>query len=62
MERVFRKFARFEDADRADREQYSRLTAEERLSIMLDLIYPEGSDAASTRLERVYRIIKLGER
>ena len=62
MEQVIRKFATFEEADEADRAYYRALTPAERLSIMIDLIYPEGGDAAAARLERVYRIVKLGER
>jgi hypothetical protein len=62
MERVVHKFATFEEADAADRDYYRSLTSAERLAIMMDLIYPEGGDAASTRFERVYRIVKLGER
>ena len=62
MEPVVRKFATFEEADAADRAYYQSLTPAERLSIMIDLIYPEGSDAASAGFERVYRIVKLGER
>jgi hypothetical protein len=57
-----RKFATFEDAEAADRAYYQALTPAERLSIMLDLIYPEGGDAAAAGFERVYRIVKLGER
>ncbi len=59
MELVARKFATFAEAEEAD---YRSLTPAERLSIMLDLIYPEGRDTASARFERVYRIVKLGER
>jgi hypothetical protein len=53
MELVTRKFATFEEADEADRS----LTPAERLAIMMDLIYPEGGDAASAGFERVYRIV-----
>jgi hypothetical protein len=62
MERVVQKFATFEEAEAADRDYYRALTPAQRISIMLDLIYPEGNDAATTRFERVYRIVKLGER
>ena len=61
MEIVARKFATFEEAEQADREYYRSLTPAERIAIMIDLIYPEGGDAASARFERVYRIVKLGE-
>jgi hypothetical protein len=49
MELVARKFATFEEAEAADREYYRSLTPAERLAIMIDLIYPEGGDAASAR-------------
>lgn len=62
MEPAVRKFATFDEAEEADRAYYRALTPSERLSIMIDLIYPEDGDAASARFERVYRIIKLGER
>lgn len=62
MEKIARKFATFEEADAADRAYYRSLTPAERIEIMLDLIYPEGGDEASARLERVYRIVKFGER
>jgi hypothetical protein len=57
-----RKFASFEEAEEADRAYYRSITPAERLAIMIDMIYPEGVDASSARFERVYRIIKLGER
>jgi hypothetical protein len=60
VERVVRKFDTFEEAEAAEREYYRGLTPDERIAIMLDLIFPEGTDAASARLERVCRIIKLG--
>jgi len=62
VEQVVHKFATFEEAEEADRVYYRSLTPAERLSMMIDLIYPEDGDAASARFERVYRIIKLGER
>lgn len=61
MERVIQKFATFEEAEAADRAYYRALTPQQRLSIMIEMIYPEGGDAAATRFERVYRIVKLGE-
>lgn len=62
MDRIVRKFATFEEAEEADQAYYRALTPSERLSIMIDMIYPEDGDAAATRFERVYRIVKLGER
>jgi hypothetical protein len=65
VEPVAFKFASFEEADAADRAYYRQLKPTERLAIMLELIFPEthgreDSDAASERLERVYRITQLG--
>ena len=57
-----RKFATMEEAEAAELAYYRSLTPAQRLSIMMDLIYPEGGDAATARFERVYRIVKLGER
>jgi methylmalonyl-CoA mutase N-terminal domain/subunit len=62
VEQVIRKFATFAEAEEADRAYYRSLTPTERLSMMIDLIYPEGGDAASAGFERVYQIVKLGER
>ncbi len=61
MDLTARKFTTFEEAEAADRAYYRSLTPAERIAIMIDLIYPEGSDAASAGFERVYRIVKLGE-
>jgi hypothetical protein len=47
VEQVIRKFATFEEAEEADREYYCSLTPAERLSMMIDLIYPEDGDADS---------------
>jgi hypothetical protein len=62
VELAARKFTTFEEAEEADSAYYRALSPAERLSIMIELIYPEGGDAASARFERVYRIVKLGER
>ena len=62
MEQAVHKFATFEEAEEADREYYRALTPDERISMMIELIYPEGGDAAAARFERVYRVVKLGER
>jgi hypothetical protein len=59
VEQVVHKFTTFEEAEEADRAYYRALTPAERLSIMIDMIYPEGGDAASARFERVYRIVKF---
>jgi len=57
---VARKFASFEEADEADHAYYRSLMPAQRIQIMLELVFPEGSDAVNTRLERVFRIVKLG--
>ena len=54
--RVFRSFKEAEDADRAF---YRSLTPEQRLDILLQLIAQHGP---VTRLERVYKIVKLEPR
>jgi hypothetical protein len=61
LEKVVRKFASFEEADAADRDYYRLLAPSERLSIMLDLTFPEGSEASSGRLERVCRVTQIGK-
>lgn len=61
MEPVVRKFNTFEEAEAAEREYYRGLTPDERIAIMLDLIFPEGTDAASARLERVCKIVPLAQ-
>lgn len=38
MEKVVRRFASHEDADRADREEYRAMTPAERLDVLLELI------------------------
>lgn len=59
MELAARKFATFEEAEAADRDYYRSLTPAERLAIMIDLIYPEGGDAAPQKVEKVCRIVKF---
>jgi len=41
VERVVRKFGSFEEADAADRDFYRRITPDERIAIMVDLISPK---------------------
>lgn len=66
MEKVVRKFASFEEAERADREYYANLTSEQRLEIFAEILRRgrgEGDasfgDASYKRLARVYRIAQL---
>ena len=60
-QRELQVFRGFEAADRADDEYYAALAPEERLEILLDLVaaYRESTGEASTRLERVCRVIEL---
>ena len=52
------KFRSFEEAEKADRDFYKKLTPDERLKILLELL-PHGPQQ---RLERVYRLTKLSPR
>lgn len=60
MDYDFRKFDSFEAADKADRDYYRSLTPEQRVEILLELV-ESYTNASAKRLERVYRIGKLGE-
>ena len=64
MDRVVAKFSSFQEAERADREYYRSLTPQQRLDLLLELneAFRKEGDAASERLERVYRIVKLSRR
>jgi hypothetical protein len=61
MERVFRVFDSFVDADRADDTYYASLTPQERVELLLQIIsqHRESSGDAAKGLERVYRIVEL---
>jgi hypothetical protein len=60
MEKVFTVVHSFEEADRADKEYYHRLTPLERLDILLELNrrWPQIDASTPERLQRVYKIIK----
>jgi len=58
MEKTLTKFRSFEEAERADRDFYKRLTPQARLAILLELL----NHAPEQRLERVYRVTKLPRR
>jgi hypothetical protein len=58
MQKVARKFRNFAEAEKADREFYRKLSGNERLAILIDLL----NHAPEQRLERVCRIIKLPRR
>lgn len=61
MERVGARYASHEEAQQASQEHYRRLTPQQRLDILLELIgmSRKEADASSERLERVYRISEL---
>ena len=63
MDRVVAKFSSFQEAERADREYYRSLTPQQRLDLLLELneAFRKEGDAASERLERVYRITELSQ-
>ena len=58
MEKTVKRFATFAEAEKADREFYKKLTGNERLQLLLELL----KHAPEQRLERVYRIAKLSPR
>jgi len=58
MEKTVAVFSSFEEAEKADREFYRKLSGQERLDILLQLTKHE----PERRLERVYRVIKLPRR
>ena len=55
MQKTVRKFNSLQEADRADRDFYKKLSPQERLNILLQLTKHE----PERRLERVYRVTKL---
>ena len=56
-----RKFSSFEEAERAEREQYRAMTAQERLELISQLraLRHGPDDASAPRLERVLTITEL---
>lgn len=58
MEKTVAVFSSLEEAEKADREFYRKLSGQERLDILLQLSKHE----PECRLERVYRVIKLPRR
>jgi hypothetical protein len=55
VQRTAQKFRNFTEAEKADREFYKKLTGNERLQILVDLL----NHGPEQRLERVSRITKL---
>jgi len=64
MKKVVRKFNSHKEAYAADRQFYLSLTPEQRLDILFEIVatHEEGLDEAQKGFQRVYRIVKLGER
>ena len=58
MERTVAKFRSFEEAEKADRDFYKRLTPQERLEILLKLL----NHGPEQQLERAYRVTKFPRR
>lgn len=58
MERTVKKFSSFTAAENADRAFYKKLSGDERLKMLLEIL----NHAPEQRLERVSRIVKRGER
>jgi len=58
MNKTVRKFRSFAEAEKADREFYRKLSGNERLQLLLQLL----NHAPEQRLERVSRITKLAPR
>ena len=57
VEKTVAKFRSFEEAEKADRAFYKKLTPQERLEILLELL----NHAPEQRLERVIRIVKFSD-
>ncbi len=57
MQKTVAKFRSFEEADKADRDFYKRLTPQERLDILLELL----SHGPEQRFERAYRVVRFSE-
>jgi hypothetical protein len=58
VKKTARKFRSFSEAEKADRDFYKKLTGNERLQILVELL----NHGAEQSLERVSRIIKFQQR
>lgn len=58
MEKSAKKFQNFAEAEKADRDFYKKLTGNERLKILVDLL----NHGPEQRLERISRIVKFPRR
>ena len=63
MDRVVRIFRSFDEAEKADEAYYARLTPQERLDILLELIaaYRGTLGDAAERFERVHCVVELSQ-
>jgi hypothetical protein len=63
MEKVAAKFTSLDDAERAEWEFYRKLTPNERLEILLEILSLADDDEskASPGMARIYRIARVGE-
>jgi len=60
MEKVAQIFSSFEEAEEAENRYYARLSPQERMAILLELVSPK-TDDSQQRLKRVYRITPLAQ-
>ena len=58
MEKIVRKFASFEEAERADLEFYRSLTPQQSLDILLELV-AQANGGVDVPIERVVQIKRL---
>ena len=60
MEKAVRIFGSHQEADEADEQYFRSLTPQQRLDVLLELLWRgRKRDDAVERLERVYRIVEL---
>jgi len=59
VEKIVQVFHSFEEAGKAEREYYARLTPQERIEIITKLRQQHDPDADQHGFARVYRVAKL---
>jgi len=61
MEKVWKKYNSFEEADRAEDEYYSSLSPDQRVAILLELVARYGKlfGGTSAGFERIFRVARL---
>ena len=62
VQRVVKKLGFHSEAAEADQQFYRRVTGEQRLEILLDLIASNGTDETAGGFKRVYRVVKQPRR